>query len=112
MEITANLIRGKYGLAKTFWLLWFFPSILFGILLDPEIYFPFIISLNQKSYYLAMSFSFFIPVLFYLFNIVMAVANWNAANHYEGFKAWPLLTKVYIVISLLALSYGTYIAFA
>ena len=110
MEIALNILRGKYGLAKTFWLFWFIPSILIGILLSPLIYIPFLIELNNKSYLLAAAIAIAVPVLYILYNIIMIVASWNAASLYSGLKIWPILAKIYVLVSVLALSYGIYAA--
>lgn len=112
MAIVANLLRGKYGLAKTFWLFWFLPSAVIGILLSPEIYVPFLIKLNSISYSAAAIIAFSVPTLFILYNGIMIIANWNAANSYTGSNFWIILAKIYIAISLIALSYGIYVTFS
>ncbi len=108
LAIATKLIKGQYGLAKTFWLFWFIPSIFISYLLRPEKYILFLISLNQTNYYLAATVALTTGLAYFSYNIVMMVANWNASSSYSGFKLWSILTKLYIFFIALAIGYSLY----
>jgi hypothetical protein len=111
MDIAARIIKGEFGLAKTFWLFWFVPSIFINYLLGTEEYILFLISLNQTNYYLAATVALATGVIYISCNIAMMVANWNAASGYSGLKVWPVLTKLYILIIALVIGYSLFDSF-
>lgn len=78
----SKLIRGDYGLAKTYWLF----GVLGNIILSAPL--PFI----AEELILVL----YLPLLSY--SVVVLIAVWRAANRYRGPKYWATLAKIATVL--------------
>ena len=79
-DFLLKLKAGDYGLAKTYWLYGVVVNIVYRIV-D--------IVLTALSYELSIL-VFFIMVGYSYFQII---GIWNAANRYEGLKAWAIIAQ-------------------
>ena len=78
-DFLLKLKAGDYGLAKTYWL--------YGVVVN--IGFRLVDMLLAASYELSIL-VFFIMVGYTYFQII---GIWNAANRYEGLKAWAIIAQ-------------------
>lgn len=83
-----KLLRGDYGLWKTFWLFGFLPRwvmnsiiAIAGSALDDKIAIIFLVGL--------------------VYEVIVSIGTWRAADKYEGSWVWSMLAKTAIVIGMI-----------
>ena len=81
-----KFIGGEFGLAKTYWLLGILPSFFVGIAVR-----------TVSSYTLA----YWIGAAFVTYQIALLVALWNAGKKYQGWRVWPVLAFVMVLLAVL-----------
>lgn len=86
-------IKGKVGLAKTFWIFYIGVALSVALLLD-------FVALPQQDLALYNLLSFFLLV----YKPIVLIALFRAVSLYKGSKIWAVLTKIIIV-----LGWGSYI---
>lgn len=111
MELIKKLWQGEYGLAKTFWLYWFVPTIILGWFATSTIFRLLVIKTIGVSVALSTVLAFGVPIGITVFHVFMSIASWNTSRKYIGNKVWPVLTKVYVILFVTFLAYTWYSAF-
>jgi len=91
MNIFNNLILGNFSLAKTFWIFYFLPSLLFNALV-----------LYRQGNYPNLPISIFlliyaVPIIYRILSIV---AVWNSSGKYKGKKIWFYLVRFIIAVNV------------
>ena len=86
--IVTRLIRGQFGLAKTYWLFNWVGGIVIGSVSN---------YLESQSLYLAFL-AFFATAI--LYSVIVVIGTWRAADAYDGWRGWAILAKVLIVVGI------------
>lgn len=81
-----KFMAGDFGLAKTFWLFAFLPNFV----------------LSPIVRVLPLGAGMVLAVILTPYLIFAMIAIWRAAAKYEGKKIWPILAKVWIVLSIVS----------
>jgi hypothetical protein len=80
-----RLLRGDYGLAKTFWLYLVLVSVLMAAALTLVESIPVLLLLN---------------LLFTGYRVVALIGTWRAADRFTGGQVWAVLAKIVVVIEV------------
>jgi hypothetical protein len=109
IHIMKNIWHGRYGLAFTFWLLWFLPAVLFGLILMPVIY-PLVYLGRAMGTDLALKVTYTYFLLVFLYNLLMYISVSKSAARYQGQRIWPAMANIIVIASLiLNISFIAYI---
>ncbi len=81
-----RLMLGEYGLYKTYWIFGYFV----GAIASPIIY---LIESDSRLHLLAF--------VHFIYQFIVYMGIWNAANKYEGLKLWAVLAKITSVLGIL-----------
>lgn len=106
-----KLWMGGYGLAKTFWVFWFIPTILLIIFVSSPLYLKVLAKLVGVNINLGLLFANGIPIVIAAYHLVMSVINWRTSSKYKGMILWPILTKGYVIIFIGITVYSLYFSF-
>lgn len=108
VDVVMRTWRGQCGLARTFWLFWFLPSVLLALFCGSSAYgwfFGKALSLGASlGYFISLS----LAVSAFIYNVFMGVATWRSAGLYQGHKIWPMAARVYIIAVVGSLIYVLY----
>jgi hypothetical protein len=90
----ARLWRGEYGLLTTYWVIGIGVGLPIGC-----------VAVVLRTLSASLESVFLIVTVFWAWQLVIGVGVWRAASKYVGNRAWPLLAKLSILISVFQL-YG------
>lgn len=99
-NLLPRLLGGEVGLAKTFWLLWFFPVLLLIV------FFRAFIEPIPSAPVIAAGLAFFA-----MYKIVALRAVWLATTRYTGPRVWSLLARLVIAFGLAGVVYEVFLMF-
>ena len=85
MDTLKKFLLGNYSLTKTFWIIYFIPTISYAIFNTLLVEF-------DENY----SSPWIIIFLLLVFKIVCFVAIWNSSTKYTGKKRWFYLVRIYL----------------
>jgi len=102
-ELFKKTWRGEVGLARTFWLSWVAPTIILFLLLSSDVYRLFLVKTIQLSIDLSLFVAYAIPVLFFGYQVFMAISTWRSSTKYDGRKVWPVTAKSVTVVYMVVL---------
>ena len=89
MDYIKKFILGDYSLVKTFWILYFIPTVLYSIVREILLY-------NNENY----SSPWVLIFLLMLYKILCVIAVWNSSTKYVGKKRWFYLVRVYLAVEV------------
>lgn len=89
-----RFLQGHLGLARTFWGFWVLANALFSLLSD-----------FFQTFAARIGFQTFTA----LYTVVVLIAIWNAAKHYEGRPAWANLARGVVVLGALGVVVQCYL---
>ena len=100
----SNLIQGRYGLAKTYWL--------YCVLVPFLVKVPISLIMSAFSDGGANSVALFamlgiLQILFVMYTAVVLVGVWRAAGYYNGNKVWAVLGLVVVVVGGISATIST-----
>ena len=98
-----RLFRGEIPLPMTYWVWFFFASLV--ILIASSFYFDSLpIELTSKQRYISLS----IAIFSILYSIFILIAVWRSATNHDGSKFWANVAKIIVIINVINLSIDTY----
>jgi len=103
MGIIKRTWKGELSLPRTFWVGWVLPSIIISALMTTNYYRLLIIKSVSISLPLSFILTFGTPVLFFIYQVFMAISTWRSATRYQGKKIWGITAKGISVIYVVAL---------
>ncbi|MAD43119.1 MAG: hypothetical protein CL623_12110 [Arcobacter sp.] len=98
-----KLLKGQITLIITFWVWFFFITLVINIFIDN--------SFEQSNYHQSNSeivLSVIIYLLIFVYTILIFIAVYRSADNYIGNKLWPFLSKVIISINLFFSLFSAY----
>lgn len=103
MGIIRKTWKGELSLLQTFWFGWVLPSVTISAIMTTNLYRGLTIKLATIS--LPLSFFLIIgtPLLFFTYQVFMAISIWRSSNHYQGKIIWSISAKAIPVIYVVAL---------
>jgi len=122
MNFILKLIKGEYGLTKTFWIYGTLYQLIFGAIIVITIYFGInsidisLINFNQKEIAIVkqifseISFGYLLVILFEIFilliyTIIITIGMWKSASNSDGWF-WSLCVKLFIAGSIIHFIFG------
>ena len=93
MNTISDIWNGRFGLAKTYWLLGVLPGFILGMVLP-------LVKLGR-------SIGILVLVAIFVYCVIVNVGIWRAASEYEGAKLWAILAKIAVAITPVSLVIGT-----
>lgn len=92
-----KFIQGGFGLAKTFWLGLFVPSMILN---------PIISAIFSQSTSFALMLGILALVLVYMLSVLVAL--WRAAKIYQGLAVWRILVQIIVILNVCSLLFGVF----
>lgn len=86
IEFFFKLSRGYYGLAVTYWIYGVLAGFVLGIV-------PVVLKDSGSLLVLFV-------ILSILYQVFVLMGIWRAANKYAGFKLWPILAKIQVLLAI------------
>lgn len=98
MNTISDLLSGRFGLARTYWLWGVLSGIPWGIVLS-------LVTPGSTPAILAV-------LALVVYYVIVHVGIWRAASQYQGAKVWAILAKIAVLITPVCLVLGTILAVA